>query len=115
MLSYQGSTESTSEGIEQIFDRAKEYHDRNPDVIPVVLLDEVGLAEVSPHNPLKVLHALIEPDSRCAELLSARQVSDSFVASACSPIAKPIALLSASNLGLQARVCDCWNRWRCQS
>jgi hypothetical protein len=30
----------------------------------VVLLDEVGLAEVSQNNPLKVLHALIEPDSR---------------------------------------------------
>uniref|UniRef100_A0A0G4GB89 Uncharacterized protein n=1 Tax=Chromera velia CCMP2878 TaxID=1169474 RepID=A0A0G4GB89_9ALVE len=27
-----------------------------------VLLDEIGLAEQSPHNPLKVLHSLLEPD-----------------------------------------------------
>ena len=27
----------------------------------VVLLDEVGLAETSPFNPLKVLHGLLEP------------------------------------------------------
>ncbi len=30
-----------------------------PGVIPVVLLDEIGLAELSPYNPLKVLHALL--------------------------------------------------------
>ncbi|CAB5188257.1 unnamed protein product [Rhizophagus irregularis] len=30
-------------------------------VISVVLLDEVGLAETSPFNPLKVLHSLLEP------------------------------------------------------
>jgi len=29
---------------------------------PVVHLDEIGLAELSPANPLKVLHALLEPD-----------------------------------------------------
>ena len=27
-----------------------------------VVLDEVGLAEVSAHNPLKVLHTLLEPE-----------------------------------------------------
>jgi hypothetical protein len=27
----------------------------------VVLLDEVGLAEISKYNPLKVLHGLLEP------------------------------------------------------
>lgn len=30
-------------------------------ILPVVLLDEIGLAEVSPNNPLKVLHSLLEP------------------------------------------------------
>ena len=30
--------------------------------VVVVLLDEVGLAELSPANPLKVLHAELEPD-----------------------------------------------------
>jgi hypothetical protein len=27
----------------------------------MVLFDEIGLAEVSPNNPLKVLHSLLEP------------------------------------------------------
>jgi len=27
----------------------------------VVVMDEIGLAEISPHNPLKVLHSLLEP------------------------------------------------------
>jgi hypothetical protein len=32
-------------------------------VIPLVLLDEVGLAEISPYNPLKVLHAKLETEN----------------------------------------------------
>lgn len=27
----------------------------------LVVIDEIGLAEISPHNPLKVLHSLLEP------------------------------------------------------
>lgn len=27
----------------------------------VVVIDEIGLAELSPFNPLKVLHSLLEP------------------------------------------------------
>lgn len=40
----------------QVFEKARAYKARNKseDVLPVVLLDEVGLAEVSRHNPLKV-------------------------------------------------------------
>jgi hypothetical protein len=88
-VSFQGSEDSTSEGIIQIFEKAKKYlTDQEeqadaPEVIPVVLLDEVGpfpstlasiatlnsltgaagvgLAEISRHNPLKVLHSLLEP------------------------------------------------------
>ncbi len=30
------------------------------DYLVVVLIDEIGLAEVSPHNPLKILHSLLE-------------------------------------------------------
>lgn len=39
-----------------MFEKARAYKARNKseDVLPVVLLDEVGLAEVSRHNPLKV-------------------------------------------------------------
>jgi hypothetical protein len=62
VLSWQGSFDSTSDGVRAVFDKARRYAATNPAtaVIPVVLLDEVGLAEVSPHNPLKVLHALLE-------------------------------------------------------
>jgi hypothetical protein len=40
----------------QVFEKARAYKARNKseNVLPVVLLDEVGLAEVSHHNPLKV-------------------------------------------------------------
>ena len=62
-VSYQGSKSSTSEGINKIFEKALNYKDHNKDtnVLPVVLLDEVGLAENSPNNPLKVLHSILEP------------------------------------------------------
>ncbi|XP_046854791.1 uncharacterized protein LOC124447744 isoform X2 [Xenia sp. Carnegie-2017] len=63
VVSYQGSESSTSEGIEEIFKKASNYkeHNKSNNVLPVVLLDEVGLAENSPNNPLKVLHSILEP------------------------------------------------------
>ena len=63
VVSYQGSESSTSEGISEIFKMASSYkdHNQNANVLPVVLLDEVGLAENSPNNPLKVLHSILEP------------------------------------------------------
>ena len=63
VVSYQGSESSTSEGINEIFKMASSYkdHNKDADVLPVVLLDEVGLAENSPNNPLKVLHSILEP------------------------------------------------------
>eukprot|EP00899_Mesostigma_viride_P025224 jgi/Mesvir1/5887/Mv00659-RA.1 len=65
-VSYQGSEASTSDGICKAFDRAhallgQQNAGEEADLLPVVLLDEVGLAEVSQHNPLKVLHRLLEP------------------------------------------------------
>ncbi|MCO5548643.1 hypothetical protein L7F22_002102 [Adiantum nelumboides] len=64
MLSYQGSQNSTSEGILKVFGKAKRYVESNRkiDVLVVLVLDEIGLAETSGHNPLKVLHPLLEPD-----------------------------------------------------
>ncbi|CAG8547768.1 12126_t:CDS:10 [Acaulospora morrowiae] len=63
MIPYQGSSLSISEGIEKVFQSAQNYQvcssKENP-VTSVVLLDQVGLAETSPHNPLKVLHGLLE-------------------------------------------------------
>ena len=64
ILSYQCSESSTSEGILKVFDKAEKYRkaNENQGVMPVVLLDEVGLAEASKFNPLKVLHSLLEPE-----------------------------------------------------
>ena len=63
VVSHQGSESSTSDGILKVFDKAKRYkkHNKSGEVLPVVLLDEIGLAEVSKYNPLKVLHSLLEP------------------------------------------------------
>ena len=65
LSSYQGSMASTSKGVENIFKRAKrqyeslkdEYKDSN---ISMIFFDEMGLAEHSPNNPLKVLHAELD-------------------------------------------------------
>eukprot|EP00808_Paulinella_micropora_P029016 g81951.t1 len=62
VVSYQGSQSSTSEGIQKVFKKAQDYVE--PGVLPVVLLDEVGLAEISKNNPLKVLHSLLEPGTK---------------------------------------------------
>ena len=63
VVSYQGSESSTSEGIDKVFKKARKYksHNSEGNILPVVLLDEVGLAENSKYNPLKVLHSLLEP------------------------------------------------------
>ena len=61
---YQGSETSTAEGIEQVFDKAKKAQDNNKDndIINLVFFDEMGLAERSSNNPLKVIHYLLERD-----------------------------------------------------
>ncbi|RIA81638.1 hypothetical protein C1645_547708 [Glomus cerebriforme] len=64
LIPHQGSSSSTSNGIIKVFDKANKYQETTSQqfpVISVVLLDEVGLAETSPFNPLKVLHSLLEP------------------------------------------------------
>ncbi|CAG8435114.1 11795_t:CDS:10, partial [Scutellospora calospora] len=61
----QGSSSSTSDGIIKVFQKAVNYQETSSKEFPVmsvVVLDNVGLAENSPHNPLKVLHALLEPN-----------------------------------------------------
>ncbi|KAL3853050.1 hypothetical protein ACJMK2_016633 [Sinanodonta woodiana] len=62
-VSFQGSESSTSDGIIKVFEKAQKYQESNSqeDVLSVVILDEIGLAEVSRFNPLKVLHSLLEP------------------------------------------------------
>ena len=68
---YQGSETSTAEGIKQVFDKAlasknekKEDDDDNNKIIPLVFFDEMGLAERSTNNPLKVIHFLLEKDAK---------------------------------------------------
>ncbi|WAR10217.1 R213A-like protein [Mya arenaria] len=65
-VSFQGSESSTSEGIIKVFEKAENYQksNRRDDVFSVVLFDEIGLAEISRFNPLKVLHSLLEPDGQ---------------------------------------------------
>ena len=65
--SYQGSLTSTSYGILKIFQKAREILKNMDDnelnkVISMIYLDEMGLAEHSPNNPLKVLHSELEYD-----------------------------------------------------
>jgi hypothetical protein len=57
---YGGSQTSTSEGISKVFDRGEKYLENKGEDRPVVVFDEIGLAELSPYNPLKILHPLLE-------------------------------------------------------
>jgi hypothetical protein len=61
-VSYQGSQNCTSESIVKVFKRADKYLDVKSEIqlLPVIVFDEIGLAELSPHNPLKVLHSELE-------------------------------------------------------
>ncbi|CAF0809248.1 unnamed protein product [Rotaria sordida] len=61
-VSYQGSQNCTSESIIKVFQRADKYLDvkKDADILPVIVFDEIGLAELSTHNPLKVLHSKLE-------------------------------------------------------
>ncbi|XP_021359260.1 E3 ubiquitin-protein ligase rnf213-alpha-like isoform X2 [Mizuhopecten yessoensis] len=62
MVSYQCSPLSTSEGIIRTFKQASEFQKLQDlqKFVAVVVLDEIGLAEDSPHMPLKALHPLLE-------------------------------------------------------
>ena len=65
--SYQGSLTSTSKGILKIFEKARNFLKHLSDnelnkYISMVYLDEMGLAENSPNNPLKVIHSELDYD-----------------------------------------------------
>lgn len=64
MVSFQGSDSCTSDGILKAYDKAKNYLKVNEgDLLPVFVFDEIGLAELSKYNPLKVLHNLLEVEN----------------------------------------------------
>ena len=62
VVPFQGSESCTSESIIKVYERAKKYLNTTEDkrLLPVFVFDEIGLAELSPYNPLKVLHSLLE-------------------------------------------------------
>ena len=75
VTSYQGSLTSTSKGIIDAFKdgekKLKEFSKRNNNlkksendkgVIICVFIDEIGLCEIAPSNPLKALHVYLELD-----------------------------------------------------
>lgn len=59
---FQGSPSCTSQGIKEVFQRAEKYLS-TPNLLPVVVFDEISLAEQSDENPLKALHSLLEAES----------------------------------------------------
>ncbi|MDC0366871.1 ATP-binding protein [bacterium] len=63
VIPYQCSPQSTSDGITEAFNTANRISKAAKNTVVVVLLDEVGLAEYSPHMPLKVLHKLLDEAS----------------------------------------------------
>ena len=61
-LKIQGSLNTTSKEIKNIFDRGRSFQSINPDKLWVIFMDEMGLAEISENNPLKVMHAELEQE-----------------------------------------------------
>jgi hypothetical protein len=59
---YQGSDQSTDKGVEKVFLKAL-FHQQRAKKQSVVFIDEIGLAELSPNNPLKVLHKFLDTTS----------------------------------------------------
>ena len=56
----QGSLYTTSSEIINKFQEAREYQEKNLQKLVVISFDELGLAEISANNPLKVLHSELE-------------------------------------------------------
>ena len=63
--SYQGSLTSNSFDIQTIFKRAKmTAKNQEKNSLSVILFDEMGLAEISPYNPLKVIHEELDNNDK---------------------------------------------------
>ena len=77
MFSYQCSQLATSESVIEVFNSAKKFQDRSDttQLVSVVVLDEVGLAEDSPNLPLKALHPLLEDGTEGAGAKGKDEVS----------------------------------------
>ena len=65
ITSFQGAKTSTSEGVLNAFDKARSVlkgNKQDEKIISLLFFDEMGLAELSENNPLKVIHAQLEYD-----------------------------------------------------
>ena len=61
---YQCSLTSTSENLEKIFEKAKKkLKIYNNEIISLIFMDEMGIADENPYNPLKVLHSQLDENS----------------------------------------------------
>ena len=69
---FQGSESTKADEVTELFNNAenlyenyKKVHNKN-EIVPIfmILFDELGLAEKSPENPLKVLHSKLEYDGK---------------------------------------------------
>ena len=58
----QGSLNTTSSEIINVFVKAREAQKNDLDKLIVVFMDEMGLAEISENNPLKVMHSELEKE-----------------------------------------------------
>ena len=58
----QGALNTRSKEIEETFDKIRKKQKDNPGKKFFVLMDEMGLAEISHHNPLKVIHYELEKE-----------------------------------------------------
>ena len=68
-ITFQGSETSTSAGVLKVFEKAKdvlrsrkEKGEKLDDIRSMIFFDEMGLAEISKFNPLKVIHSELDFD-----------------------------------------------------
>ena len=59
---FQGSLSTTSKEVKVAFDKAKDSAKNLTEIIPVLFFDEMGLAEISDNNPLKILYSELKYD-----------------------------------------------------
>ncbi|ETO14264.1 hypothetical protein RFI_23106, partial [Reticulomyxa filosa] len=58
-ISFQGTRSCKPSAIKELWDQTERYSN-DKTTTTLFLFDEIGLAEQSPHNPLKILHQLLE-------------------------------------------------------
>ena len=66
---YQCSLTSTSENLEKVFNNAiKKLNQRENEIISLIFIDEMGIADESKNNPLKVLHSKLDENNEIENL-----------------------------------------------